>query len=63
MAPGQLGVIAEELQAAGVVDGGQLLQEQASEQPREHAHGQEEAGPAGYPPLPIPFPLLRCWLP
>jgi len=27
----------------------QVLQEQASEQTREHAHWQEEAGPAGNP--------------
>ena len=30
---GEVGVIAEELQAAGVVGGGQLLQEQPPEQP------------------------------
>jgi hypothetical protein len=43
MALGQLGVIAEELQAAGIVSGDQLLQKQSPEQPREHAHGEEEA--------------------
>jgi len=32
-----VGVIAEELQAAGVVGGDQLLQEQASKEPRQHA--------------------------
>ena len=46
-------MIAEELQAAGVVGGGELLQEQPPEQPREHAHGEEEAGPAGYPALAV----------
>jgi hypothetical protein len=39
-------VIAEEPQAAGSVEGGELLQEQASKQPRELADGKEEAGPA-----------------
>ena len=53
MALGQSGVIAEELQAAGVVSGGELLQEQPAEQPREHAHGEEEAGPAGDPALAV----------
>ena len=33
--------------------GGQLLQEQSPEQPREHADGEEEAGPAGYPALAV----------
>src|SRR5216684_7673158 len=53
MALGQLGVSAEELQAAGAVGGGQLLQEQSPEQPREHADGEEEARPAGYPTLAV----------
>jgi hypothetical protein len=46
IALGQLGVITEELQAAGVVGGDQLLEEPSPEQPREHADGEEEAGPA-----------------
>ena len=50
---GESGVIAEELQAAGVVRGDQLLQEQPAEQAREHAHRQEEAGPAGDPALAV----------
>lgn len=43
----QPGMIAEEQEAAGLVGGRELLQDHASEQPREDAHGQEEAGPAG----------------
>ena len=31
--------------------GGELLQDQPSEQAREHAYGEEEAGPAGDPAL------------
>ena len=50
---GQLSVIAEELQAAGVVGGGELLQEQSPEQPREHADGKEEAGPTRDPALAV----------
>ena len=46
-------MIAEELQAAGVVGGEQLLQEQPAEQAREHADGKEEAGPAGDPALSV----------
>ncbi len=33
--------------------GGKLRQDQPSEQTREHAHGEEEAGPAGDPALAI----------
>ena len=29
--------------------GGQLFEDEAAEQTRKHAHGQEEAGPAGHP--------------
>ena len=46
-------MITEELQAPGVVGGDQLCQEQASKQPREHADREEEAGPAGDPPLAV----------
>ena len=42
----QSGMVAEELQAPGVVRGGERLQDQPTEQPREHADGEEEAGPA-----------------
>ena len=51
MALDEVDVIAEELQAAGVVGGDELCQEEASKQPREHAHRKEEAGPAGDPPF------------
>src|SRR2546430_498979 len=44
-------MIAEELQVAGLVGRDQLLQEQPAEQAREHAHRQEEAGPARHPAL------------
>ena len=40
---------AEEAQAAGLVGYNQVFQEQATEQPREHAHRQEETRPAGHP--------------
>jgi hypothetical protein len=33
--------------------GDELFQKQPAEQPREHAHRQEEARPAGYPPLAV----------
>ncbi len=46
---GQRGVFAEELQLAAVMGLGKLLKEAPAEQPREHAHGQEEAPPAGDP--------------
>ena len=46
---GKLGMIAEEVQTAGLVGSGQLLQKQSAEQAREHAHRQEEAWPAGDP--------------
>ncbi len=46
-------MVAEELQAAGLVGREQPLQEQPSEQAREHAHRQEEAGSARYPALAV----------
>ena len=46
-------MIAEELQVAGLVGRDQLLQEQPAEQAREHAHRQEEAGPARDPALAV----------
>ena len=43
----------EELQLAGPQGLAELLKEQPPEQPGEHAHGQEEARPAGDPALSI----------
>src|SRR5215813_9739137 len=48
---GEMGVISEEAEAAGLVRGDELLQEQSSEQAGEHAHGEEESRPAGHPAL------------
>ena len=50
---GESGVIAEELQVAELVCGKESLQKQPSEQAREHAHRQEEAGPARHPTLAV----------
>ena len=50
---GETGVIAKELQTAGVMGGDRLRQEHAPKEPRQHAHGEEEAGAARDPPLPI----------
>src|ERR1035437_543734 len=46
---GEVGMIAEELQAVGVVRGDQHLQHQAAEQPRQHLHRQEVVGTAADP--------------
>src|SRR5258707_14716802 len=46
-------MIAEELQTAGLVGGVQHGEEQPSEQAREHAHRQEEAGPGRHPALAV----------
>ena len=46
---GKIGEITEEAQLTRIESLLQALQEQASEQTREHAHRQEEAGPAGNP--------------
>ena len=43
---GEMPLGAEEAQPASLVRSDELLQEQPPEQAREHAHGQEEAGPA-----------------
>ena len=43
---GERRVIAEEVEAAGIMRRRELLQGQPAEQPREHTHGQEEAPPA-----------------
>ena len=53
IAVGQWRQLAEELQSSGLVGGCQPLQEQASEQARQHADGQEEARPAGHPAVSI----------
>jgi hypothetical protein len=45
------GVIAGEAQAAGLVRGDELLQEQSPEQAGEHANREEEARPTRYPAL------------
>ncbi len=50
---GKCGVITEEPQLALAIRVGELFQETAPEQPREHAYWQEEAGPACDPPLTI----------
>src|ERR1700736_5611914 len=46
-------MIAEEVEAAGLVGDEQHGEEQPAEQAREHADGQEEAGPARYPTLAV----------
>ena len=50
---GERGLVGEELQAVGVVRGGQLFQEPATEEAREHPDGEKEAGPAGNPALAV----------
>ena len=45
--------IAAEGEPAGLVERRQTIEKQAAEQPREHAHGQEEAGLAGDPARPV----------
>lgn len=50
---GQLGKRREEPQLAGVEGLLQTLKEQPPKQPREHAHWQEKAGPAGEPAFAI----------
>src|SRR4051812_38030400 len=46
---GETGQRAEERQSAGLEGGPQLLQEQSTEQARQHSHRQKEAGPTGNP--------------
>ena len=46
---GETGVVAEEAEAAGRMGGRERREEQSSEQAGEHAHGEEEARPAGHP--------------
>jgi len=50
---GEGGLVGEELQAPGLVGGGQPFEEQATEEAREHLDRQEEAGPAGNPVLAV----------
>jgi len=45
----QVGEIAEEIQPSPIMGGAQFLQKELAEQTRQHAHGQEELRPAGYP--------------
>jgi hypothetical protein len=53
-------VIAEELQAAGVVGGDQHLQHQGAEQPRQDFHWQEIFGTAADPPCAVErYPAAR----
>ena len=46
-------MLAEEAQLAGPVQLLEFFEEAPTEQPREHAHGQEEARPASDPALPV----------
>ena len=45
----EIGVASNELQLAGVEGGQEFFEEETAEQPRENAHVQKEAGPAGDP--------------
>ena len=53
LALGEVGVGANELQVAGVEAAMSFSKKEPAEQPREHAHGQEEARPAGDPALTV----------
>ena len=46
-------VVTEELQPAAAVCGGELFEETPAEQPRQHAHRQEEARLASDPALTV----------
>ena len=48
---GECGVVAEELEAVGLVRRREHLQEEPAEQPRKHANGEEEGRPACDPAL------------
>jgi hypothetical protein len=56
---GQDGLVGKELQASGLVGGGQPFQQQAPEEAREHSHGQEKAGSAGNPMLAVGASLAQ----
>ena len=61
---GQLGVIAEELQAPGVVGGGELSRNSRRNSRESTRDRKEEAGPAGDPALPsgeMPPPGTMMW--
>ncbi len=63
---GDMGVIPEEAQAAGLMRGDELLQEQSPEQAGEHTHREEESGPAGHPTLTVqrdapPGTIMCTW--
>src|SRR5271166_3873682 len=45
--------VAEEDEAVGLLQGREAVEEQAAEEAREHAHGQEESGLAGDPARPV----------
>ena len=51
---GERSEIAEEGQAASLMQGRETFEEEAAEESRKHAHGQKEAGPAGDPARAIP---------
>ena len=46
-------MIAEEVETAGGMSGGKLVEEQAAKQAREHTHGEKESRPACDPMLAI----------
>src|SRR5277367_3043669 len=49
----EIGLGSKELQLAGVEGGHEFFEEETTEQPRENAHVQKEAGPAGDPALTV----------
>jgi hypothetical protein len=50
---GEQSEIAEEREAASLVQGGEAFEKQATKEARQHAHRQEEAGLAGDPARPV----------
>src|SRR5207302_10351834 len=63
---GELGMIAEELQLAGGISGGELLQEQSSEQARQYAYREEKVRAARDPAVasranPPPGTIIWTW--
>src|SRR5436305_9769477 len=50
---GELGMIAEELQLAGGISGGEFLQEQSSEQARQHAYREQKVRAARDPAVAV----------
>src|ERR1700719_784674 len=49
----EIGLGSKELQLAGVEGGHEFFEEETAEQPRQNAHRQKEAGPAGDPALAV----------